>query len=157
MEPAWGASWAWGLSLIALTIMAHALGVVVIALALVRLEGRAMPQRHSRRRAVLLAGAVFGVVGLALAMLHGAEAALWAFAYLGVGAIDSYREAILYSVDCMTTRGAVGMQLETRWQLMGALEAADGMLLFGVSTAFLFAVLQQVLPLISRRAATRRP
>jgi len=156
MEPAWGGSWAWGLSLIALTIMAHALGVVVIALVLVRLEGRAMPQRQSRRRAVLLAGAVFGAVGLVLAVLHGAEAALWALTYLGIGAIDSYREAILYSVDCMTTRGAAGMQLETRWQLMGALEAADGMLLFGVSTAFLFAVLQQVLPLISRRAGTRR-
>ncbi len=31
---------------------------------------------------------------------------------------------------------------------MGALEAADGMLLFGISTAFLFAVLQQIWPML---------
>jgi hypothetical protein len=33
---------------------------------------------------------------------------------------------------------------------MGALEAADGMLLFGISTAFLFAVLHRVVALVER-------
>jgi hypothetical protein len=28
--------------------------------------------------------------------------------------------------------------LQRRWQVMGALEATDGMLLFGISTAFIF-------------------
>jgi hypothetical protein len=32
--------------------------------------------------------------------------------------------------------------LQPHWQLMGALEAADGMLLFGMSTAFIFTVMQ---------------
>jgi hypothetical protein len=32
--------------------------------------------------------------------------------------------------------------LQPHWQLMGALEAADGMLLFGISTAFIFTVMQ---------------
>ena len=32
--------------------------------------------------------------------------------------------------------------LHRPWQMMGALEAVDGMLLFGVSTAYLFAVMQ---------------
>jgi hypothetical protein len=40
-------------------------------------------------------------------------------------------DAILYSVDSMTTRGASGLTLPRRWQLMGALEAADGVLLSG--------------------------
>jgi uncharacterized membrane protein len=35
--------------------------------------------------------------------------------------------------------------------LMGALEAADGMLLFGISTAYMFAVLQVYWPMLSRR------
>ena len=42
----------------------------------------------------------------------------------------------------MTTRGASGVMLQTHWQMMGALEAADGMLLFGISTAFIFTVMQ---------------
>jgi hypothetical protein len=51
---------------------------------------------------------------------------------------------MLYSVDSITTRGASGLQLKPEWQLMGALEAAGGMLLFGISTAFVFVVIQHI-------------
>jgi hypothetical protein len=34
--------------------------------------------------------------------------------------------------------------------MMGALEAADGMLLFGISTAFIFSLMQLYAPLIYR-------
>ena len=54
----------------------------------------------------------------------------------------------------MTTRGASGLNLAEEWRLMGALEAADGMLLFGISTAFLFAVLQQIWPMLTGDDAT---
>ena len=49
---------------------------------------------------------------------------------------------MLFSVDSMTTRGASGLTLQRHWQMMGALEAVDGVLLFGVSTAYMFAVMQ---------------
>ncbi|MGC1959687.1 MAG: hypothetical protein WA683_18865 [Pseudolabrys sp.] len=42
----------------------------------------------------------------------------------------------------MSTRGASALTLQRPWQMMGAPEAVDGMLLFGVSTAFLFSVMQ---------------
>jgi hypothetical protein len=42
----------------------------------------------------------------------------------------------------MATRGASGFMLQPHWQMLGALEAADGMLLFGISTAFIFTVMQ---------------
>ena len=32
--------------------------------------------------------------------------------------------------------------LERHWRTLGALEAADGMLLFGISTAYIFTVMQ---------------
>ena len=60
----------------------------------------------------------------------------------GLGALDSAKAAILYSVDFMATRGASGLMLQPHWRMMGALEAVDGMLLFGVSTAFIFTVMQ---------------
>ena len=41
----------------------------------------------------------------------------------------------------MTTRGASGLVLHQHWQLMGALEAVAGMLMFGISTAYVFQVL----------------
>ena len=37
---------------------------------------------------------------------------------------------------------ASGLVLQPPWQMLGPLEAADGMLLFGISTAFIFTVMQ---------------
>jgi hypothetical protein len=81
-------------------------------------------------------------MGLLLAALHGIEAALWAAVYLWLGALGSPETAMLYSLDSMTTRGGSGLVIQPRWQILGAFEAADGMLLFGISTAFMFTVMQ---------------
>jgi hypothetical protein len=156
METNWGASWAWGLSLIALTISIHAMGVVTMALVLVQIAARLKHQSLRLRRAILIVIGVVGVVGLLLAALHGIEAAIWAAAYLWLGAIDSPLDAMLYSVDSITTRGASGLTLQRHWQMMGALEAADGMLLFGISTAYIFAVIQVCWPVLSGIIARRR-
>ena len=96
----------------------------------------------------MIAISLIGATGLLLAMLHGAEAAVWATAYWQLGAIGTLEEAMFYSVDSITTRGASGLTLEQPWRTMGALEAANGVLLFGMSTAFLFAVMQAYSPLI---------
>jgi hypothetical protein len=79
------------------------------------------------------------------------SAVLRAAAYLWVGALAVPAEAILYSIDSMSTRGASGLILENHWRTMGALEAADGMLLFGISTAFIFSVMQSYWPILTRR------
>ena len=94
---------------------------------------------------------LIGSVGLLLAALHGIEAGLWAAAYWWLGAANSTAEALLYSVDSFSTRGASGLMLEHHWRMMGALEATDGMLLFGISTAYIFTVMQDYWPLMTRR------
>ena len=86
--------------------------------------------------------AAFTAMGLLLVGLHRVESAFWAAVYLWLGALDPPGAAILYSVDAMATRGASGLMLHPHWQMMGALEAVDGMLLFGVSAAYIFAVMQ---------------
>ncbi len=135
-------NWTWGLSLIALTIAIHVTAVAVMVSVLhnirVRLESRSRGLPHV---VVIVIGAITAM-GLLLAALHGIEAAFWAVAYLWLGALGSPEAAIIYSVDSMATRGASGFTLQPHWQLMGALEAADGMLLFGISTASIFTVMQ---------------
>ena len=149
-------NWAWGLSLIALTIAIHTMGVVMMAVAGLRirlwLEIRNLGFRYVIR--IVIAGV--GAVGLLLAVLHGMEATIWAAAYVWLGALDSLNDAILYSLDSMTTRGASGLMLERHWQMMGALEAADGMLLFGISTAYIFAEMQVYWSMLSDLLLTRR-
>ena len=52
--------------------------------------------------------------------------------------------AMLYSPNAMTRCGHTSLSLEDHWQLMGALEALNGWLLFGLTTAFLFAMIEKV-------------
>ena len=142
------ADWSLGLSLIVLTTVVHTLGVVMLTLAGFKLRSWLENRGLRLREAVLIVIGVIGAVGLMLAVLHGTEYAIWALAYLWVGALDTPMHAMLYSIDSMTTRGASGLVLPSQWQLMGALEAADGMILFGISTAFIFAVMQAFWPLL---------
>ena len=144
--------WIWGLLLIALTMVIHGTGVLCIALADMRIRVRIERRMRLRPRHMLpFFIGVVALVGLLLAALHGIEAALWAAAYLWQGALNSPADAILYSIDSISTRGASGLMLEHPWRLMGALEAVDGMLLFGISTAFIFTVMQAYWPLLTRR------
>jgi hypothetical protein len=145
-------SWICGLTLIGLTMPIHAAALVGMAHAMIRLRDRLnLPALGSRAAAVVVV-VVIGVAGELLAALHGIEAAIWAGVYLALGALQSPMDAMFYSLDCITTRGASDLKLEPHWRMLGALEAVDGMLLFGLSTAFLFAVIQMSWPLLSRRA-----
>jgi len=151
-------SWTWGLSLIALTMAIHATGVAFMGLALrsirAQLENRHHGHHGLKRAFAMLIGTI-GISGLLLAILHGIEAVVWAAAYLLLGAFRSSGDAALYSLDSMTTRGASGLVLHKDWQMLGALEASDGMLLFGISTAFLFAVMSRGLAKITDGQASK--
>ena len=154
-EPPWTASWVWGLPLIAITLGIHALGVVASAILLARL-GHLFEAGPLSRNVPFLA-AVISAVGCAMALLHGLEAAIWAAAYLWLGALNSFADAMLYSLDSITTRGESGLVLQRHWRLMGALEAANGVLLFGLSTAFLFVVLERTWQILNKALIHRHP
>ena len=149
-------NWIWGLSLIALTIAIHATGVVMMASVGLEIRARLEIRNLGLRDVILIVTGGVGAVRLLLAVLHGIEAAIWAAAYVWLGALDSLQDAILYSLDSMTTRGASGLMLEPHWQMMGALEAANRMLLFGISTAYIFAEMQVYWLMISDQLTTRR-
>jgi hypothetical protein len=150
-------NWTWGLSLITLTTALHATGVVLIASVGIRIRLRVEGHQESFKASNVLAIAIVDVaaVVLLLAALHGIEAALWAASYRWLGALNTLADAILYSIDTISTRGASGLTIAQRWRLLGALEAMDGMLVFGISTAFIFAVLQAYWPIATRNIRRR--
>jgi len=135
-------SWGWGLSLIALTIAIHATAVVMLAFLGVKIRARLETRGRELWNLIAVLICMIVVIGMLLAVLHAIECGIWAAAYWWLGAFDSFKDALLYSVDSMSTRGASGLTLQRHWQMMGALEAVDGMLLFGVSAAYIFAVMQ---------------
>jgi hypothetical protein len=138
----WGADWAWGLPIIVLTVIIHAFG-----LGLINKRVESMLSGSGRARQ-LSAVSIFVMGGAALsaAVLHGLEAGIWASAYRLLGALQGNRAAMLYSLNAMTTYGHETASLVSRWQMMGALEALDGWILFGLTTACLFIVMQKTWP-----------
>ena len=146
------ASWSLGLSLIVLTIAIHTTAVVLMAFRLeTRIRVRVDTHQRDRLRAISTMIGHIAAVALILAALHGLEGVLWASAYWWLGALDSFTDASVYSLASMTTFEIPGLTLPSRWQMISALEAVNGALLFGISTAFLFAVIQVHWQLLSHR------
>jgi len=145
----------WGLSLIVLTLAIHAFAVVMLAFAGVKIRVRLDARRLKVWNLIAIQICMIGVTGLLLALLHGIECGIWAAVYLWLGAVESPVDAVLYSIDAMSTRGASGVMLQRPWRMMGALEAVDGMLLFGVSTAYLFAVMHAYWSMLTAHAPPR--
>jgi len=144
----WTGDWAWSLPLIVLTVILHVCGLAIIGERVVEALGESVVV--DRRRFMLKFALVMGGTSLLATVLHGLEGAIWAAAYLFLGALPDARTAMLYSISAMTAYGHANLFLKDRWQLMGALEALNGMLLFGLTTAFLFAMIQRAWPLGSR-------
>jgi hypothetical protein len=146
----WSVDWVWGLPLIVLTVIIHVLGLGFVSQKAIGVYGDIMKRRTTGAFVV-----VMGATTLLAAILHGLEAAIWAVAYCVVGARPDFRSAMFYSLGAITTYGHENLYLEERWRLMGAIEALNGWLLFGLSTAFLFWFIQEVSP--NNRAAQLAP
>jgi hypothetical protein len=142
-----------GLSLIVLTIAIHTTAVVLMAFGLeTRIRVRVDRHKADRLRAIPTVIGHIGAVALMLAALHGLEGVLWALAYWWLGALDSLTDASVYALATMTTFDIPGLTVPARFQMLSALQAVNGVLLFGISTAFLFAVIQVQWQLLSHRS-----
>ena len=83
---------------------------------------------------------VVPVVLLAM-VAHLIEIALWAIVFLLCGEFADMGTAYYHSAVNFTTLGYGDVLMSPHWRMLGPLEAATGMLMFGVSTAQVFAVI----------------
>ena len=86
---------------------------------------------------------VAAVIFLALAA-HLVEIGVWALLFMVCGEFPTFATACYHSAVNYTTLGYGDVVMTASWKFLGPLEAANGMLLFGVSTALVFAVIQRV-------------
>jgi hypothetical protein len=89
-------------------------------------------------------GAVVVAIVFGLMVIHTVEIWTYAVAYLVVGALADFETALYFSTTSFTTLGYGDVVLDKHWRLFGAIEGANGLLLFGWSTAFLFSLLAQM-------------
>jgi hypothetical protein len=138
----WTADWGWGLPLIVVTVIFHALGLGFLSRKAIQIHGN----MKEPRRVTIESALVVGVMTLLATFLHAIETAIWAVAYCLIGALSNPKIAMLYSLGAMTTYGHDNVFLADHWRLLGTIEALNGWLLFGLSTAFLFWLIQEVSP-----------
>jgi hypothetical protein len=139
-ESPWGADWMWGCPLIVLTVIIHVLGLGFISQRAILISGNIL------KRPIAAFVTVIGATTLLATVLHAVETIIWAVAYRAIGAMPDNKTAVLFSLGAMTTYGHESLYLEKPWRLLGAIEALNGWLLFGLSTAFLFWLIQEVSP-----------
>ena len=122
------------------TILVHALAVSA-TLGLFRRE---------KKRGRAGAGALPDLAIVAQAILfafvaHLIEIALWAELLVVIGEFQGFGNAFYHSAVNYTSLGYGDLLMTPSWRLLGPLEAANGALMFGFSTAMVFAVIQRLL------------
>ena len=68
---------------------------------------------------------------------------MWAAVYVAVGAITSFEEALYFSTVSFTTIGYGDIVLSREWRLLSSFEGANGMIIFGWTTALVIAAIQR--------------
>ena len=130
-----------GAALVVVTVIIHAVGTTWWL--------RVLGNRYTDTDGLIRAGkAVHVLVGtvLALLLLHTLEIIVWAYAYLSLlpsGELASFEEAIYFSFVTFTTLGYGDITLTENWRLLSGIEALNGIMLVGWTTAMLFAVVQR--------------
>jgi hypothetical protein len=89
--------------------------------------------------------AIMMIVSLVTAAAHLTQIALWAVALLMCGEISTFEKAFYLSAENYTALGYGDIVLSERWRLLGPLEAINGLLVFGLSTAVMFAVMGRLI------------
>lgn len=143
----WNASWAWSLPLIVMNVTFHVIGLGFINAKVVQVLAAVKDNRHF----VYVFALVMGITTVLATLLHAIEAGIWAAAYRALGALPDGKSAILYSLSAISAYGHAELYLADHWRLMGALEALNGMMLFGLTTAFLYGMIQRVWPVENRK------
>jgi hypothetical protein len=130
-----------GCFMIGLTVLIHA----IILDKLVDILEKAGPLSYQKFRKFwevpMMIGAVLGVF-----LAHVIQIWLWAllFLYLVPETLPDLESALYFSASSFTTVGFGDVYLDKEWRLLSAFEAANGFILFGWSTAFIFEVIIKI-------------
>ncbi len=130
-----------GCVLTMLTIVIHGLGTVLWTKFLVRRQ-QEIEHRTSEMLQILCSTA------LVLLLIQIIEVALWASAWLMVPEVpelSALEEALYFSMVTFTSLGYGDIVIAGPWRLLAGIQAMNGLLIFGWSTALLFAVTAQML------------
>ena len=85
---------------------------------------------------------------LLFTLIHTVHSLVWAFCYYVIpetaSQFSSFSECVYFSLVTFTTLGYGDISLSSNWRLLSGLEAINGIMLIGWSTAMMFALIQNI-------------
>ena len=123
-----------GTVLIGMTVLWHTVGLILLSRWVGVWARWLRLHRHGIGQTVALMATVLG-----LFLLHTVEIWSWAVAYVVLGAINGFEEALYFSTVSFSTVGFGDVKIAHQWRQFAALEAIDGFILIGWSIAYLVA------------------
>jgi hypothetical protein len=130
--------------LVSIAVSLCNIAIHAIVMAVVLRVARAADQRAASRQSLHLVAVMIGTVAVLMAA-HIAEVVVWSLVYMMVGAAAPGTDFIYFAFVNYTTLGYGDVTPIERWQLLGPMTAMNGVLLFGWSTAVIFAVLRKTM------------
>ncbi len=125
--------------MVALTVVIHIAGIIGLIAYL-----KASGARFVGHRNYIVMTRVLIVTILGIFFVHTVEIWTWAVLYFWLGEFETMERSLYFSTVTFTTLGYGDITLQERWQLLSSFEAANGIILFGVSTAFVFGVIRKL-------------
>jgi hypothetical protein len=89
------------------------------------------------------------VVMVATTLANFVQIVIWGMLFIGLGEFKTVFDAIYHSAVNFTSLGYGDVVMSTRWKLMGPLEAVNGILMLGMTSAALVAIMQHLIKLRS--------
>src|ERR1043165_3444677 len=137
-------------SIVALCLVLHVSSIVFIA-------DWMLDQRDKRKDRIGTLGYMWLLIAAfsAIIVLHMIEIAIWAVFYFGNSLFSDFETALYFSTTSYTTIGFGDVVLPRAWRMLGGIEGVTGVLLCGLSTAFVFAIVNAMFQMrLQRRNLT---
>ena len=114
-----------------------------------------LEQKHIIRPGIVRSTAIFVTVMFLLFAGNLVQISLWAYLFLSLGQFEDFHTGFYFSMVNFTTLGYGDLVMTEDRRLLGALEAANGVLMFGLSTSVLYSVVRVMMDRAWRRLAER--
>lgn len=136
-------------AIVFLCLVIHIAGIMFMVQCLMR-RREFLERDAARRHFGFFIFALFG----GILFLHVIQTSLWAGFYYAQNLFNDFETSLYFSMVSFTTTGYGDVLLPRNWRLLGVIEGFSGVLLCGISTAFIFAVINAMFQIQIQRMKT---
>lgn len=134
---------------------------VLVVVLMIRFVFNIMNSKDRDSHSITFDTMVIGVVLLILFVGHMLQIAIWAELFIVLNEFDDFLSAFYHSAVNFASLGYGDIVMSEKWRLLGAIEASNGVLMFGLSAGTLLSVMsvlfahhRQTAPSIKDRTKT---